>query len=218
MRLPEETDTYPGLYEEPLSHSREIGEISAALTGCLRHIKDIHKNTAAFNYKYAPLEMFTPMIREACIKNNLFVLQSPSSQPGRVGVTTLLTHSSGQWIRGEVAIPFNSKDHKNVPQAAGSIFTYMRRYALGGFFSIASHGDDYDAVEAEKVEQPKKEPVSKASKSLLAKLDKSAKEGKESLTESFAKLTAKEKRSLTSVQVAQFKSIAMAASRPADGD
>ena len=218
MRLPEETDSYPGLYEEPLSHSREIGEISAALTGCLKDIKDIHKNTAAFNYKYAPLEMFTPMIREACIKNNLFVLQSPSSQPGRVGVTTLLTHSSGQWIRGEVAIPFNSKDHKNVPQAAGSVFTYMRRYALAGFFSIAPHGDDYDAVEAEKVEQPKKEPVSKASKSLLAKLDKSAKEGKESLTESFAKLTAKEKKSLTEAEVAQFRSIAMAASRPADGN
>jgi hypothetical protein len=218
MRLPEETDSYLGLHEEPLSHSREIGEISAALTGTLKYIKDIHKNTAAFNYKYAPLEMFTPMIRDACIKNNLFVLQSPSSQPGRVGVTTLLTHSSGQWIRGEVAIPFNSKDHKNVPQAAGSIFTYMRRYALGGFFSIASHGDDYDAVEAEKVEQPKKEPVSKASKSLLAKLDKSAKEGKESLTESFAKLTAKEKKSLTDAEVAQFRSIAMTASRPADGN
>jgi hypothetical protein len=207
MRLPDEHDRFPEIYEEPLTHSREIGEISAALTGTLKYIKDIHKNTAAFNYKYAPLEMFTPMIREACLNNNLFVLQSPSSSPGRMGVTTLLTHSSGQWIRGEVAIPFNSKEHKNLPQAAGSICTYMRRYALGAFFSIASHGDDYDAVEAEKIEEPKPQP--KAGKALLTKLEKSASEGRESLTKAFAALSAKEKKLLTDGQVATFRAKAM---------
>ena len=55
MRLPEEHDTYPELLEEPLAHTREIGEISAALTKSLKDIKDIPKNTQAFNYKYAPL-------------------------------------------------------------------------------------------------------------------------------------------------------------------
>jgi len=204
MRLPEEHDTYPELLEEPLVHTREIGEISAALTKSLKDIKDIPKNTQAFNYKYAPLELYTPMIRQACLNNDLFVLQSPSSSTGRVGVTTLLTHSSGQWIRGEVSIPFDPKEHKNAIQAQGSIITYLRRYSLGAFWSISSHGDDYDAVEAKK-----EDPPTKASKALLSKLEQSAQQGKESLTQAFAKLSPTDKKSLTDAQVAKFKATAM---------
>lgn len=194
--------------DESITHSRNITEIATALSACLVDIKDIPKNTQAFNYKYAPLELYTPMVRKACSNNGLFVIQSPSSKRGMVGVATMITHSSGQWIKGEVCIPFNPDAHKNSIQALGSIVTYLKRYALGSMFSISSHGDDYDGVEVA-VEKPVEKPkVKPASAKMLSKLEKAASDGKESLTKAFADLTPAMKESLTAAQVAQFKQTA----------
>ncbi len=196
------------IYSESLTHSREISEISAALSNSLKDIKDIPKSAQAHNYKYAPLELYTPLVRQACINNDLFLLQSPSWGPDRLGIVTLMTHASGQWIRGEVFIPFDPTKYNNLPQAAGAIFSYLRRYAIGGFFSISAHGNDYDAVEANI--EPEKPKVKTASKSLMAKLEKAANAGPEDLKQAFASLTDKAKLSLTSAQVAQFKATARA--------
>jgi hypothetical protein len=201
---------FQDLCEDSLTHSRDIGEISAALSSALKDIKDIPKSAQAHNYKYAPLELYTPMVRQACINNELFLLQSPSSGPDRLGVVTLITHGSGQWIRGEVFIPFDPTKYTNLPQAAGAIFSYLRRYAIGGFFSISAHGNDYDAVEANI--EPEKPKVKPASAKLLARLSKAADSGPEALKGAFASLTDKTKSSLTSAQVAQFKATARAVS------
>jgi hypothetical protein len=208
-----EPEDFPDLYEEAVTHSRDIGEISAALSNSLKDIKDIPKSAQAHNYKYAPLELYTPMVRQACINNELFLLQSPSSGPDRLGIVTLITHGSGQWIRGEVFIPFDPTKYTNLPQAAGAIFSYLRRYAIGGFFSISAQGNDYDAVEANI--EPEKPKVKPASAKLLARLSKAADGGPKTLTEAFKGLSDKVKESLTSAQVAQFKATARAVS---DGD
>ena len=212
-----EPEDFPDLYEEAVTHSRDIGEISAALSNSLKDIKDIPKSSQAHNYKYAPLELYTPMVRQACIKNELFLLQSPSSGPDRLGIVTLITHGSGQWIRGEVFIPFDPTKYNNLPQAAGAIFSYLRRYAIGGFFSISAHGNDYDAVEAnikpEKPEDPEGEP---ADPKLLARLSKAADGGPQTLIPAFAGLTDEVKATLTDVQVAQFKATARAVSAGLD--
>lgn len=205
-----ELEDFPDLYEEAVTHSRDIGEISAALSNSLRDIKDIPKSAQAHNYKYAPLELYTPMVRQACINNELFLLQSPSSGPDRLGIVTLITHGSGQWIRGEVFIPFDPTKYNNLPQAAGAIFSYLRRYAIGGFFSISAHGNDYDAVEANI--EPEKPKVKPASAKLLARLSKAADGGPKTLTEAFNGLTDKTKATLTDIQVAQFKATAWAVS------
>lgn len=211
MKLPEEQDYYVDLLpEESLTTSREINEISAALSASLDSIKDIPKNTQAFNYKYAPLESYTPMIREGCKKNGLFVMQPPISRPGKIGVATMITHSSGQWIRSEVLVDFDASQHKNVAQAVGSLHTYLRRYCLSGIWAIAAHGEDFDAQDITVPEQkPKAKP---ASDKLIAKLNKAAQGGKESLTKAFADLTPAMKESLTSAQVAAFKETARAVS------
>ena len=208
-----EPEDFPDLYEEAVTHSRDIGEISAALSNSLRDIKDIPKSAQAHNYKYAPLELYTPMVRQACINNELFLLQSPSSGPDRLGIVTLITHGSGQWIRGEVFIPFDPTKYTNLPQAAGAIFSYLRRYAIGGFFSISAHGNDYDAVEANI--EPEKPKVKPASAKLLARLSQAANAGPEPLRVAFKGLPDKTKATLTDIQVAQFKATARAVS---DGD
>jgi hypothetical protein len=202
-----EPEIFTDLYNEPLTQSRDIDEIAAALSNSLKDINDIPKTAFAHKHKYAPLELYTPMVRKACINNGLFLLQSPLGLPGRLGLTTMITHSSGQWIKGEASIPFYPKSHPNPIQAAGAIYTYLRRYSLGAFFSISPHGDDYDAVEA-----AVKPEVKPASKKLLAKLSKAADGGPKSLTEAFNGLSDKVKESLTSAQVAQFKATARAVS------
>ena len=105
MRLPQEGDWSPtDPVNAGISMSPEISEIATALNSALSDITDAPKTATAFKYKYAPLDEVMNIVRKACHKNGLFLLQSPwSPEQGALGVTTLLTHKSGQWIQTPVS-------------------------------------------------------------------------------------------------------------------
>ena len=100
------------------------------------------KNTAAnpfFKSKYAPLSEVINTTKELMHKHGLSCLQSPSGDGEHIVITTLLMHSSGEWIEGE---PLVLKADKVTAQGAGSAITYGRRYALSAILGIASEEDD----------------------------------------------------------------------------
>lgn len=100
------------------------------------------KNTADnpfFKSKYAPLSEVINVTKPILAKHGLSVLQSPSGDGERIIVTTLLMHSSGEWIEGE---PLVLKADKVTAQGAGSAISYGRRYALSAILGIASEVDD----------------------------------------------------------------------------
>ena len=72
-------------------------------------------------------------------KHGLSVMQLPTSDETAVTVTTLLMHSSGQFIESE---PFKVLLTKKDAQAAGSALTYARRYSLSSVLGIAWDDDD----------------------------------------------------------------------------
>jgi hypothetical protein len=80
--------------------------------------------------------------RAALSANGLSVIQSPGFDHTEHGVTvpveTLLMHTSGQWVRGVIAVPVSKVDAHGV----GSANTYGRRYALAAFVGIAPEDDD----------------------------------------------------------------------------
>ena len=100
------------------------------------------KNTAAnpfFKSSYSPLNEVINTTKPLLSKHGLSILQSPSGDGEHIIITTLLMHSSGEWIEGE---PLVLKADKPTAQGAGSAITYGRRYALSAILGIASEEDD----------------------------------------------------------------------------
>lgn len=126
-----------------MTMSEQINEIATALAKAQGEMGGAVKDSANpfFKSKYADLASVWDACREPLSKHGLAVLQSPQTDGARVLVETLLTHTSGQWIRDTLAA--TAKDDS--PQAVGSVITYLRRYALQSFAGVAPEDDDAEA-------------------------------------------------------------------------
>lgn len=100
-----------------------------------------------FNSKYAPLSEVLKIVRPLLAVNGLSITQELLSIDGKVGVSTLITHSSGEWVETE---PFYLTMEKGTAQSAGSCITYARRYSLSAILGISSEDDDDDGNAASK--------------------------------------------------------------------
>jgi hypothetical protein len=61
------------------------------------------------------------------------------NQENKVGVVTVILHSSGEYIESE---PIFATPVKQDAQATGSVITYLKRYSLSAMFGITSDEDD----------------------------------------------------------------------------
>jgi ERF superfamily len=99
-----------------------------------------------FKSKYADLATIIQATMPALAKNGLVVIQSPSAKGRELTMTTMLVHSSGEWISSELTLPATMRNELTA-QTIGSACTYSRRYALQSVLGIAADLDD-DAQEA----------------------------------------------------------------------
>jgi hypothetical protein len=123
--------------------SNEINEIATALAAAQAEIQNPSKSAENpfFKSRYADLAEVLSVVRPAFTKQHLSIVQMPyTSESGQIGVTTMISHASGQWMQGEVALPLQV--NKNVAQDAGSAITYLRRYALAAACGIAQEDTD----------------------------------------------------------------------------
>ena len=123
-----------------LTHSEQISEIVAALLKvqateptALKQAENPHLRS-----KYADLEAVMSSVRPALTANGVLLIQAADVVEGRVGVTTLLVHASGQWFRSRLLLT----PTKNDPQAIGSCITYGRRYGLSAMAGVVTEDDD----------------------------------------------------------------------------
>ncbi|MGE5328094.1 MAG: ERF family protein [Deltaproteobacteria bacterium] len=124
-----------------MNKSESIQKIAQALSNLQSEIKNPANtaNNPFFNSKYAPLPDILNESRPLLAKHGLSVLQSPSGDGQNISITTLLMHTSGEWIETE---PLTLKADKATAQGAGSAITYARRYALSAVLGISSEDDD----------------------------------------------------------------------------
>lgn len=124
------------------SHSEALTEIAAALCKAQSQIPNAKKikDNPHFKSKYADLAELRDISREPLAQNGLCIIQSPSSDGMKISVTTLLLHTSGQWLKGI----FTVTSAKDTPQAAGSCVTYLRRYSMEAMLCIVGEGIDDD--------------------------------------------------------------------------
>lgn len=148
-----------------MTHSEAINEIAAALSKAQAVIEAAVKGKTNPHFKndYADLSSVWDACRKPLTDNGLSVAQTAATDEGRVGVTTLLMHSSGQWISDTLVM----KPTKDDPQGVGSCITYARRYALAAMVGVAPADDDGNAA-SEKVTGSKPVAVKAAPKPALA--------------------------------------------------
>jgi len=141
-------DTSPTIASLAKALAAAQGEVEGAVKG---------KANPAFRSKYADLAAVWDACREALTKHGLAVVQSPGPcADGRMEMTTMLAHASGEWMRGTLTIPLAKVD----AQAYGSATTYARRYALAAFVGVAPEDDDGNAaVGSAPPRQPKSSPT-----------------------------------------------------------
>lgn len=124
-----------------MNKSEQINELAKALADFQSEVKDPTKDkeNPYFKSKYVALDGVLQTVRPVLAKHGLSVMQLPTSDETAVTVTTLLMHSSGQFIESE---PFKVLLTKKDAQAAGSALTYARRYSLSSVLGIAWDDDD----------------------------------------------------------------------------
>lgn len=124
--------------------SSTVGKLGADLAKAQAEMEGAAKDATNphFRSKYADLAS----IRDACrplAKFGIAFLQPTRAEGPHVTVTTLLLHSSGEWISADLTLTAG----QNTPQAVGSAITYGRRYGLAAMVGIAPEDDDGEAAE-----------------------------------------------------------------------
>ena len=125
-----------------------LAKAQAAITGA---VKDA--TNPFYGKAYADLESVWEAVRVPLTSNGLALAQVPvSDEQGRIGIHTTLLHSSGEWIDGTIYV---MPSKPNDPQIAGSILSYLRRYAVSAFTGTPAIDDDGEAA-AKATRQPVK--------------------------------------------------------------
>lgn len=119
-----------------MEKSETIGKLSLALSKVqsqLRPAKENSKNPF-FKSSYADLGSVWDSVRKLLADNELAIIQMPTDIGG---VTTILSHSSGEWISSTCFIPAKEDAH-----GVGSAISYARRYSLASFVGVVTGDDD----------------------------------------------------------------------------
>jgi hypothetical protein len=142
--------------------SQSIGALAGALAKAQAEVEGAAKDRVNPHFKssYATLASVWEACRVALSKNGIAVVQSPVADNAAVTVTTLLAHSSGEWMRS--ALTASARDA--TPQSIGSAVTYLRRYGLASMVGVAPEDDDgeqavnHNAPPRQQVPRPAPEP------------------------------------------------------------
>lgn len=125
--------------------STSIAKLADAMAKAQAQIEGAIKdsNNPHFNTKYADLSSVWDAWQKVGPANGLSVMQFPGAcVDNRMAMTTLVAHSSGEWVRDTLTIPLQKVD----AQGYGSATTYARRYALAAAVGIAPEDDDGNAA------------------------------------------------------------------------
>jgi hypothetical protein len=91
--------------------------------------------------KYASLGAVIQASRPILAKHKLSLVQFPISDAAGIGVESILTHESGEFVAERISIPLTEEKGKSKVQSAGSTLTYLRRYSWASILGMYSDED-----------------------------------------------------------------------------
>jgi hypothetical protein len=143
--------------------SESIGTIAAALAKAQAELINPEKSLTATirspfpreadrTFRYASLASGLEIVRKALGKHEIATVQTTAiDEAGLIRLTTVLAHSSGEWVSSDW--PVCPASETAAPHRMGAALTYARRYALFTLVGIAGE-DDLDAPDLGITAQP----------------------------------------------------------------
>ena len=130
-----------------MRRSDELGELFAALSKAQGEMPAVPKTAANpfFNSMYADLGTVVEHTKTVIAKHGLSVTQHIEDQGDVQVLTTVLGHSSGQFLMSTSRLLMSKHDMQGV----GSAVTYLRRYAYCAVLGIVADRDDDGNAAAE---------------------------------------------------------------------
>ena len=128
-----------------MNQSDQLNELFAALSKFQGELLNASKSKSGHNYKYADLAACINECKPLLMANGLAVTQLIGGEDGRQTLTTMLTHSSGQYISDICMLPkavLSGNGGKNPVQCLGSSITYMRRYTYAAITGLSQEDED----------------------------------------------------------------------------
>jgi hypothetical protein len=124
-----------------MEHSESITNLAKSLVEFQGKVKDPakDKDNPFFKSKYVGLDSLLDAVRPVLSACGLSFIQSPSGNGQDISITTLLMHTSGEWLQSD---PFTLRATKNDAQGTGSAVTYARRYSLSSILGVSWDDDD----------------------------------------------------------------------------
>ena len=152
-----------------MNKSESIVNLSKALAAAQGEMPAIKfDSTNGFlGNKFASLGAVIEATRPILAKHGLSIAPFPIGDGGAVGIEVILLHTSGEWISNSVLLEVGAEKGKSSAQVAGSIISYLRRYALSSICGVYADedGDGNKPAPAELKAREEKKPVEAASES-----------------------------------------------------
>jgi len=158
-------------YARSLKMSESITELAGALIAAQAELPPVPKNklNPFYKSKYAGLEDVMPVALKVLTKHGLGLVQTVG-QDGNGGssLTTMLVHTSGQWLSDTQPLLLKTADS----QGQGSAITYARRYgAMPMLGMVAEEDDDGNAASTTAKPTPARKPAAQPSTARAAPYD-----------------------------------------------
>lgn len=117
--------------------SESLKNLAVSLAEVQSSLKPLRRNAdnPFFKSSYTDLAAMAEALYPILAAKGFSVVQGGDG----TNLSTLLLHSSGEWIESTLPMPAESN-----PQKLGSVITYFRRYALAAIVGAASEGEDDD--------------------------------------------------------------------------
>ena len=152
-----------------MNFSNETNNLFAALAKAqadLGKAKEDGRNPH-FRSKYATLESVRDVVMPAFTRHGLSITQHPGLDGGNVTMTTVVGHSSGQYMMSTSAVPMGKKQDSH---AYGSACTYLRRFSMAAIASaVTGEDDDGNAVSSRGPSQAARKAPTRAKPQAKAK-------------------------------------------------
>lgn len=142
-----------------MNKSESIKSLAGAMAKAQEEMPHVKMNSVNpfLKNKFADLGSVITTLKSILPKHGLSYSQMNYSEPGKIGVTTIIMHDSGEWIESSVALDMADEKGISNAQVAGKIITYLRRYSLTSAFGLFADEDtDGDTGITKKEQKPEK--------------------------------------------------------------
>lgn len=154
-----------------MNKSNTIQKLAEALSKAQAEMPVVKMNAQNpfLKNKYADLGAVIEASRPIMAKHGLSLSQFPTSEGDKIGVTSVLMHSSGEWMEDSIFIQSSDSKGLSVAQSAGVVISYLRRYMWSAIFGLYAD-EDTDGHQPEKKAEVKTEKSESEKKQIAVEM------------------------------------------------